>query len=107
VKKDTVLEVIILNTLINENGHVMVDAVTCWPLTMESQVFARVSLCGICSGHSDIGTDYSEFFSSLSLSFHHSSPYSCLMWGMNNRPFGGCRSETQSVAINTNMKIFC
>jgi hypothetical protein len=30
----------------------------------------------------------------LSISFHCGSPYSCITWGMNNRPIGGCSSET-------------
>jgi hypothetical protein len=42
------------------------QAVTCRPVTMESRVLARVTLCGICGGHSSSGTG----FSSSSLVFH-------------------------------------
>jgi hypothetical protein len=35
----------------------------------------------------------------LSVSFHYGSPY----WGMNNRPVGGCISETISRLINMNI----
>jgi hypothetical protein len=35
-----------------------------------------------------------EFFSFLqSLSFDRVSPYTCIVWGMNNRPVGGRSSE--------------
>jgi hypothetical protein len=31
---------------------------------------------------------------SLSISLHHGSPFSYIIWGMNNRPSGGHSSET-------------
>jgi hypothetical protein len=45
---------------------------------------------------------FSEFFAfPLSISFHHSSPFSYMIWGMNNRPVGRS-SERQSHPINMN-----
>jgi hypothetical protein len=38
----------------------------------------------------------------LSVSFHCGSPYSYIIWGMNNRPIGGSSSEIQSHPINMN-----
>jgi hypothetical protein len=35
-----------------------------------------------------------------SISFHHGSPLSYIIWGMNNRPIRGCSSETKSHPIN-------
>jgi hypothetical protein len=36
-----------------------------------------------------------EFFGfPLAISFHHDSPYSYIIWGINNRPVGGRSSET-------------
>jgi hypothetical protein len=44
---------------------------------------------------------FSEFFSSpLSISFHCGSPYSHIIWGMNNGPDGGHSSEIQSHSID-------
>jgi hypothetical protein len=34
--------------------------------------------------------------------FDHISPYSCIILGVNNRPVGGCNSETYSHSNNTN-----
>jgi hypothetical protein len=39
---------------------------------------------------------------SLSTTFHNGSPYSYIIWGMNNRPTGGCSSETPSHPIDNN-----
>jgi hypothetical protein len=45
-----------------------------------------------------------EFFGFLqSVSFHCGSPYSYIIWGMNNRLIGGCNSETWSHPIYMNM----
>jgi hypothetical protein len=38
----------------------------------------------------------------LSVSFHHGSPCSYIIWEMNNRPAGGRSSETQSHPIDKN-----
>jgi hypothetical protein len=44
-----------------------------------------------------------EFFGfPLSISFHHGSLYSYIIWGMKNRPTGGRNSQTQSHPINMN-----
>jgi hypothetical protein len=40
----------------------MVQAVIRWPLTMEGQVCAGVSLCGICGRQSGTGTNFSLEF---------------------------------------------
>jgi hypothetical protein len=39
---------------------------------------------------------------SLSIFFHHVCPWSYINWGMNNRPDGGCISETWSHPIDMN-----
>jgi hypothetical protein len=38
----------------------------------------------------------------LSVSFHHGPPYSYIIWGMNDKPTGGCSSKTQSHPIDMN-----
>jgi hypothetical protein len=60
-----------------------------WPLTMEAQV----SPCGIC----DIVALGKVFLLVLQFSpvYHfRRAPYSCIIWGMNNRSTGACSSET-------------
>jgi hypothetical protein len=37
----------------------MAQVDSCWALTTEALVCIRVSPCGICSGHSGIGTGFS------------------------------------------------
>jgi hypothetical protein len=49
----------------------MGQAVSCWSLTMEAQVRAWVSPCGICGGQSGTGTGLSP--SSLAFSSHYST----------------------------------
>jgi hypothetical protein len=41
----------------------------------------------------------------LSILFHHGSPHSYIIWGMNNRLVGGRSSETWSNPIDMNNKI--
>jgi hypothetical protein len=49
----------------------MAQTVSCQPVTVEAQVCARVSPCGICGGLSGTGTFFSDFYSfSLSVSFY-------------------------------------
>jgi hypothetical protein len=75
----------------------MARAVSRRPLVAESRVRARFNPCGICSGQSDTGTDFSQsiFFPfPLSESFHRGSPCLYITREMNNRPVGGCSSET-------------
>jgi hypothetical protein len=44
-----------------------------------------------------LGRFYSDFFGFLlSASFHHGSPYSCIIWGMSNRPVSGRSSDITS-----------
>jgi hypothetical protein len=46
---------------------------------------------------------FSEFFGfPLSISFHHHSPYSYIIWGMNNMSISGSSSETSSHPIKNN-----
>jgi hypothetical protein len=41
----------------------MAQVARCWPVTVETQICARFSLCGICGGRSGIGTCFPlEFF---------------------------------------------
>jgi hypothetical protein len=40
-------------------GHVMAEAVSCWPLTVEAQVHTWVNPCSICGGQSGTGTGFS------------------------------------------------
>jgi hypothetical protein len=90
------------------NCRAMAQTVNGRPLTAEARVRARVGTCGVCGGQSGTGTDryVSEFFGfSLSTPFHHGSPHSYIMRGINNRPAGGRSSETSSYAIDMNMKI--
>jgi hypothetical protein len=52
---------------------------------------------GLCLGQFtwDLWWHFSELFGlPLSVSFHHGSPCSYIIWGMNNRPVCGCSSET-------------
>jgi hypothetical protein len=76
-------------------GCGMAQAVSCWPLTVEN----LVSLCGICGGHSSTVPDCSP--NSLVLSCQYHSTY--IIREMNNRPVGGCSSQTLSNPIEMNM----
>jgi hypothetical protein len=44
-------------------GHAMPQTVSCWPLTAESRVRTRFSLCGICSGQRGTVTGFSPISS--------------------------------------------
>jgi hypothetical protein len=41
-------------------------------------------------------------FFGFPVTFHHGFPYSCIIWEMNNRPVGDCRSGTRSLPIDVN-----
>jgi hypothetical protein len=60
------------------------------PLTSEDPVRSRFSPCRICGGQSGTGTFFSPSSSVLRCKYH---PPWLFIWGMNNRPFGGRRSE--------------
>jgi hypothetical protein len=82
----------------------MTQAVSHRSLKTEARIHARVSPCGICGGRSGIETvSFSEFFGFLlSVSFYHSCPYWCIIWGMSNGFVGGRSSETSSYPIDMN-----
>jgi hypothetical protein len=85
----------------------MVQAVSHWPFTTKAQVHAQVTLSGICGGQSGNGKGFSVSSSvPLSVPFHHGSPYSYIIWGINNSPFGGRSSEIQSHPIDRNNKYY-
>jgi hypothetical protein len=73
--------------------HAMAQVVSHRPQTAEARVCAVH--VGFVVDKLALGQVFSELFSfSLSVSFHHGSLYSYIIWGMNNRPVGGCSSET-------------
>jgi hypothetical protein len=82
----------------------VVQAVSRRPLIAEILVRAQFSPCGIYSGQTGTGTDFSPsfFVISLSVSFYHVSPYSYIIWGMDNKLDGGRSSETSSRPIDMN-----
>jgi hypothetical protein len=77
-------------------GLAMTQAVSRRPFTEEARVCARFSPYEICDGQSGTGTVFfPEFFGfPLSASFRRGSPYSYIIWGINNRPVGGRSSES-------------
>jgi hypothetical protein len=81
----------------------MAHAVSRRPLAAEVRVRARVRPCEICGGQSGTGTAFSPNSSvSLPVSCHHGSPYSYIIWEMNNSPVGSRSSETSSHPIGMN-----
>jgi hypothetical protein len=46
-------------------SRAMAQTVSRWPISAESRVRARVTLCGFCGGRSALGTFFSEFFGFL------------------------------------------
>jgi hypothetical protein len=63
----------------------------------EGQVRAMVSSCGICGGQSGTWTGFTQSSLVLPCQYHSmycGSSFSYIIWGMNNRPAGGCSSET-------------
>jgi hypothetical protein len=51
---------------------VMVQAISCWPITAEYRLRARVGKCWICDGQSGNGTGFSSISSAVSCQ-HHST----------------------------------
>jgi hypothetical protein len=75
----------------------MAQAVSHRSVTAGALVRARVSPCGICSGQSGTEIGFSPSFSVFPSQYHSTvAPYSCIIWGMNNRPVGGRSLETVS-----------
>jgi hypothetical protein len=75
------------------NSRGMGHAVSRLPLTTEAQ-FAPASLhVGFVVDKVALGQ---LLGCPLSISFHHGTPFSYIIWGMNSRPVGGCSSETVS-----------
>jgi hypothetical protein len=66
-------------------------------LHTEARVRAMVSPCGICGGRSGF---LRVLRFSLPTPFHRGSPYSYIIWSMNNKPVGGCSSETRPLSID-------
>jgi hypothetical protein len=76
-------------------GGVMVQAVCHRSVTAESRIRARFNPRGICGVQWHWDRFFSEFFGfPLAISFHLRSPYSYIIWGMNNVSVSGSRSET-------------
>jgi hypothetical protein len=73
-------------------GHAMVQAVSCWLLTVEAWVTPMWNLWWTKWQWDRF---FSEFVGShLSISFHRISPYSYTICGITNRPVGGHTSQT-------------
>jgi hypothetical protein len=69
--------------------HAMVQAVSHRPQTAEARVLAVH--VGFVVDKLELGQVFLQVLQfSLSVSFHCGSPYSYIIWGMNNRPVGGC-----------------
>jgi hypothetical protein len=51
-------------------GLAMTQAVSCWPLTAEARVRARIILCVICGGKSGTGTGISPRSSVFPCQYH-------------------------------------
>jgi hypothetical protein len=68
------MQIVILKMATNQPrlGRAMAQAVSRRPLTAEARVRTRLSPCGICSGQSDTGSDFSPS-SSVSFCQYHFS----------------------------------
>jgi hypothetical protein len=82
-------------------SRAMVHVISCWPLTAETQVCARVCHVGFLVDKVLLLLVFSLSTSvSLFISFHHGSLYSYVIWGKNNRPASDRGSETESHPID-------
>jgi hypothetical protein len=78
----------------------MARAVSRRPVTAEARTLALVSPCGICGGRSGTKTGFLLVSSAFPCQ-HYSTVavHTHITCEMNNRPVGGCSSETSSHAI--------
>jgi hypothetical protein len=66
-------------------------------LAAEDLVRGRVGPCDIYGAKNGTRTGFSPSSSFVSCQYHPTvAPYPCIIWGMNNRPVGGCSSEIYS-----------
>jgi hypothetical protein len=49
----------------------MVQAVSCWPFTVEAQVYAQISPCGISGGQRGAGTGFCPSSLVVPSQYHH------------------------------------
>jgi hypothetical protein len=84
-------------------GRVTAQAVSRRPLTAETRIRARVSLCEVCGGQSGTGTGCSLSFSVFPCQYHTTVDiHSHIIWGVYSRPGRSRNSETYSHPIDMN-----
>jgi hypothetical protein len=72
-----------------------------WPPIVEAWVRSRVTPRGICGGQSGTGEGFSQSSSVFPCQYHSTVALQThIIWGMNNRHFGGHSSETLSHPID-------
>jgi hypothetical protein len=77
----------------------MAQVVSRLPLTTEAGVRHGFSTCEICCGQSVTRSVFFPSFSALSSQCHSTvAPHSCIIWGMNNKPAGGCNTDSRTAS---------